>query len=389
MSGLGRTSRPFSSPNSADLRVEETLLLFGKMIRRRGVHALMLGLLMLVPGVSHANLGGALLRVGEEARAVRYFSPGLAGALCAGGRCSDGLALVLSDVEQATSSLYPLRKVPELGEDWALVEGSFDELRLEPDGTIPLNEMGSPEREIMQATEAADRLLSSNAPELDALQEQERKLLDLLADARSTTLRKLYSGRYQLLERTKLSEAEGGLQSVSVREIIETRRYEDPRFWIGAHTMDEPTLITSSTTRSPLKGLYGPDATRRLFWPMKVPRGTSGGPVAEEIDLSRIRIAVNSDYTGTERSLEMFVKTDEGWQPFAFENVDGRWVPLKTVAGGPVNPNKEPLVKFCGRCHKNGDGVLTPRPIFMKSAESFHKVGVGDLRVAERLFQEQ
>lgn len=110
-----------------------------------------------------------------------------------------------------------------------------------------------------------------------------------------------------------------------------------------------------TNTQSPIKKMYGDDATRELFW-------TTRSPVPDAIDGMRYadtegaRIAVNS-VKGQPKSLEVISKDAQTgeWKPFFYVRVGDRWVQSRTFRGVPIE-------RACISCHRATNGRLSPVP---------------------------
>lgn len=259
----------------------------------------------------------------------------------------------------------------------ARLEGT-GELRLTEDGFIPLDDNGIPDRTTLAAARSVEDRVS------------------LLAEAQARTLDFVYQrGRNRLLETVAFSEpagGEGALVDSNMRHVIETRRYEDPRFWVSSDSMPEPSHITGATSGSPLTKVLGPDARRKLIWPSDRPAGSiatdSEQQIAERTHLDVVRIAVNLDASGAEHSMEMFYKVNGEWEPFLFEDVGGTWVPADTLVAPGVNKKRLPLREVCGKCHTGPDGKLTPRVHFITTPEDLEKVGLTNPHLIRRLLED-
>ena len=244
-------------------------------------------------------------------------------------------------------------------------------------GVIPLNENGVPhEASFLECQKAYN--FFEHYPELEWFNPEEKATIRNLAQVYARTLEVAYSDRNALLEQITLKEnyRDGLDRSGNVRSFIDTNRFYASPWWTSTAYQGLAT-ITGETSKSPLRKLYGEKSSRTIFWPSSRPWFSDKA----KPNLDKVRLAINKDESGAQRSLELFVKANDGnWQPFFLLRMGDTWVPARKFLG-------EDVKQSCSKCHASSNGSLSPRPRFLKTAEDFRAVGYKDAALIRGLMR--
>jgi hypothetical protein len=286
------------------------------------------------------------------------------------------------------------------------------------DGTLPLDSIsGLPDASAFGAAKQATRIQLRNS-ELIGYQENEKELIRKLAKSLKTTIDKTYSAeRNALLSKINYTEplARGNV-NISIEKLIREEEFKERDWWMNTDGDDSRTaisdperryqrrrgnsfrpyerpiqdrgyrraVITGKTSKGPLKNLYGEGADRVTFW--AAAKDGLHASHASDADLSSIRISINRDKTGAEKSLELLVLDNLGNpQPFFFVKMGDEWIP--SLVFEENFGDRKPVEVACIRCHHvEGDhSKFSFRPIQSNTEENLMSSGYRDHEIIKQI----
>ena len=219
-----------------------------------------------------------------------------------------------------------------------------------------------------------------------------------------------YQGRNQQLKQLTLLEAKGTFVGVGseataipLDRVISSRRFlagnAGAGLWAPSSAVGH---FTKETSFFPIEALYGPGASRKIFWVLndhKRHQSVEGVPLRSgwgNADLTQMRVVVNyaKDDQGRDRpvTLETLVPSpdpDIGAIPFFFKNINDEWVP-QTMFTFPGNIDV-PVETACFRCHakQSNPAQLSPVPgkVFSYDSERLKARGGYNPEIVDAVLQ--
>ena len=255
---------------------------------------------------------------------------------------------------------------------------TLDELAIE-DFIVKRGEEGFFEAKSFEITELSHRIVEID-PSLSNFDSEAKEKIRKFDEVYRRTMNSFYSGSNL---KTKTIEVETGWgDRRTIDDLVRANGFLPfiNSWWSGGKSFAD---ISSDTSRSPLKELIGPGATREIFWP--------GTPTTDPvIRLDAARFSVLKEASGKIKAIEVIARNTrkfeystelfKGWEPFLYEKVWGRWIPMKEIRGMPVKT-------FCIQCHQTSTGEFSPFPTNLDSDEDLRNVGYKNESIIHELMK--
>lgn len=246
---------------------------------------------------------------------------------------------------------------------WNRIKNESQSQLLLEAGKIRKADEFAPEARSFEVVETASRILELD-PELNKFSSSDKNRILAFKKIYDESISEFYVGRNAL---TKEIYFISPYEKVSIDQVIRTESFLEN--WGGGIGL---SLIRAETSLSPLRGLIGPGARRINFWPINFKQG--GLPVS----LEAMRISYMLNAAGIPQAVEIIGRdmrkynesssANEGWEPFVYEKVWGRWFPIHSIG-------KTPVRDFCMRCHTTAKFQFSPFPRNVSSEEMFKGIG--------------